>query len=109
MGAPSMSTRWMPGGSMPGGRFTRTRSTAVRTSSVAFCMSAPSSNSMLVTEAPSVTALEMCLTLETPATAFSTGRVICVSICAGAAPFCVTDTDTTGKEMLGYCLMGSLP
>lgn len=56
-----------------------------------------------------VTALRMCLTLETPAMAFSTGRVICVSICDGAAPFCVTVTATTGKAMLGNCLIGSWP
>ena len=72
---------------MPGGRLTRTWSTAVRTSSVAFCMSVPSSNSIEVVDEPSETLDEMCLTLAMPAIAFSTGRVTCVSICAGAAPF----------------------
>ena len=92
---------------MVGGRSGRVASTAVRTSSVAFCMSVPSSNSMKVTEEPRVAVLWTCLTYWMPAMAFSIGRLIWFSTSAGAAPLWVIDTATAGKAMLGYCLIRS--
>jgi hypothetical protein len=50
----------------------------------------------------------MLLTLEMPARASSTWRVIWVSISPAAAPLWVMVTATSGNETLGYCLMGSI-
>src|SRR5262249_31433494 len=78
------------------------------TSLVARSLSVPSSNSMLVVEIPSSMIDVMCLMLPMPATASSTLRVTCVSSSTGAAPACVTVTDTTGMSMLGDSSMPSV-
>ena len=62
---------------------------------------------MKVVEAPSVSVEVMCLTLDRPASASSTGRVTWFSSSWGAAPLSVTVTTTAGKTTLGNCLMGS--
>ena len=49
----------------------------------------------------------MCLTPVMPATASSTCLVTCVSSSAGAAPDCVTVTETIGTSMLGKRVIGS--
>ncbi len=91
---------------MSRGRLTRIWSSRVLTSSVIFCMSSLSGNSIWVVEAPRVTVDWMVSTFGRPAIAVSTGRVIWVSISEGAAPFSVTVITTCGKVTFGRCLIG---
>jgi hypothetical protein len=86
IGRASKSSLCTNGGSIPCGRLMRTRSTAERTSSKAFCGSEPTSKSTCVCELPRVTVEVICLTPEMPETASSTTRVIWLSISEGAAP-----------------------
>ena len=85
-GSPVMSIRWTIGSCMSCGRVPMRPLIALRTSLVAFSTSVDSSNSMIVTETPSVTVERMCRTPLRPAILSSIRRVTWVSISVGAAP-----------------------
>ncbi len=96
----------MIGSSMVRGRSVRILATASRTSFSARSLLTSSRSSTSVVDAPSVTEEVMCFTPDTLAIESSILRVTCVSSSAGAAPACVTVTDTTGTSTLGARVIG---
>ncbi len=102
-----MSNRRTTGSSMPSGSVALTLSMADRTSSVAFCGSAPTANSTVVADSPRDTVELTWSTLAMLDTAPSISRVTCVSTSDGAAPASVTATCTIGNDTSGKSLMGN--
>ena len=107
MACPSTSMRSMMGSSMVRGRSARTSATASLTSFKDRSVSVPSRNSRIVDDMPSVKVEVICLTPVMFATASSMTFVTCVSSSAGAAPDCVTFTETIGTSMFGNRVTGS--
>ena len=107
IGRPAITTRLMIGSSICRGSVERMRATASLTSLTARSVLASSRNSIVVVEVPSLMPDEMCLTLLTAATASSIGFVTWACSSDGAAPDCVTVTDTIGISTLGIWVTGS--
>ena len=101
IGRPAISTRCVMGSSMVRGRSERILAIASFTSFTARSELIPSRNSIVVVERPSAIVDVMCLTPLMPATASSTRFVTWLCSSDGAAPDCVTVTETSGRSMFG--------
>ncbi len=88
------------------GRSDWMRSIASLTSCSALSEGTSILNMIAVVDTPSLTVDWMKSTPEIPATASSTSRVTCVSSSAGAAPACVTSTETIGTSIFGKRVIG---
>ncbi|MDF9792059.1 hypothetical protein M2440_002760 [Methylorubrum extorquens] len=106
IGRPAISTRLMIGSSMVRGRLMRIFEIASFTSLTARSWFTSRRNSIVVIEAPSEMVERMCLTPFTPATESSTHFVTWVCNSDGAAPLCVTVTETIGMSILGNRVIG---